>query len=43
MKGAKKDIQDASGMTPIEIAHEILGDNEVLRPTLKLVTDMLSE
>ena len=43
VKGAKRDIKDVNGMTAMDIALEILGGYEILKPTLKIVTDMLSE
>ena len=43
VKGAKRNIKDENGMTPMDIAQEILGGYEILKPTLKLVTEMLDE
>ena len=34
-------MKDVSGLTPMDIAQELLGGYEVLRPTLTLVADML--
>ena len=43
MKGANRHIKDDSGLTPMDVAEENLGGYEVLRPTLRLVKDMLQE